>query len=387
MDDTVVLVAPGPFKECLSADKVAMAIARGVRLARPELRVQLLPMCDGGSGFVDRIVTHADGRFIKTTARDPIGRQIEAVYGLVEHNGNRTAIIESAAVAGLALLDSNLRDPRHTTTAGVGDLIQHAVFESGCRHVIVGCGDSATNDGGAGMARALGVRFLDAGGQDLPEGGAGLRRLATIDVSSIADEIRQTQFRVACNVSSILCGPDGASAIYGPQKGASPETVIELDEALEVYAAAIYATNGDDVRFIPGGGGSGGLGAGIYAFLNGNLNFSINVVREFVNLDAAIQASSLVFTGEGCVDDRTSSGKVVACVALAAKKVSKPVVAICGSIGLGAERMYYMGLEGLFSITEGPTTIDASMKDAEILIEKTAFRIMQSMGTANTLSL
>lgn len=374
-----ILIAPGPFKECLGAGEVANAIARGVRLAEPSATVCLLPMCDGGSGFVRRITGHAHGAIVRASARNPLGRGITAEYGVITKDGQRTAVIESAQTAGLALLDRGERDPRITTTIGISDLIRHAVRESNCSRIIVGCGDSATNDGGTGLLAGLGVRFIAKDGTELPPGGAALAHLDRIDLSGFGRAIRQIEFRVACNVTSILCGPEGTSVIYGPQKGASADTAQSLDAALTNYAEVVERATGHDIRYIPGGGAAGGLGAAIYWALDGSLQFSMNVVREFVALDQAVRECDLVITGEGSIDRRTATGKVVACVALTAKKFGKPVVALCGSAAPGSHASLFLGLDNLFPIVDGPLSLEEAISNAAPLIEMAAFRAVRSI--------
>lgn len=374
-----VLVAPGPFKESLGADEVAAAIARGFLLGDPSAQVTRLPLCDGGSGFSQRITEHANGQFVQADARDPLGRPIIATYGLIQLKGELTAVIESACVAGLALLSPDERDPAKTSSAGLGDLISDAVLRRGCTSVLVGCGDSATNDGGAGMAAALGVKFLDSNGAPIGPGGLALLNIHAVDLSRIDPRIKNAKYRVACNVTSILCGPDGTSLIYAPQKGATKELSERLDTALTHYASLVDSVLGVDIRFIPGGGAAGGIGSALYTFFGASLEFSMNVVREFIDLDQSISMHDIVLTGEGCIDRRTSTGKVVACVALAGKKLNKPVIAFCGKIGDGGHACYYMGLDNIVSISDGPRSLESSMTHAAQLVEGAAFRVARSM--------
>lgn len=375
-----ILIAPGPFKECLRADEVAAAIAAGVQLAEPTADIEMLPMCDGGSGFARRITEHASGRIVRTQARDPLGRQIDAEYGVIHHNGKKTAIIESAQTAGLALLDRKERDPRWTSTAGVGDLILHAIHEEGCMNVTIGCGDSATNDGGTGMIAALGATLLDIDGAELAQGGHALQNLASISLDCLDPKLAMTEFRVACNVTSILCGHDGTSLVYGPQKGATQTVARKLDDALTHYAAVVERQSGHDIRYIPGGGAAGGLGSAVYWLLDGSLHFSMNIVREFVALDRRLVDCDLVITGEGCIDRRTATGKVVAYIALAAKKFGKPVIALCGSAPEGSHASLFLGLDALYPIGSGPIGLDESMTQARNLLEIASFRALRSLS-------
>jgi len=371
-----LLVAPGPFKECLSAEEVADCIEKGIRKATSEVSIRKVPMSDGGTGFVKRIIEHFGGQIVSCRVRDPIGNPIDSFYGLIIKDGVKVGVIESAAAAGLSLVPREMRNPLITSTYGVGELVKSAL-DKGCSELIIGCGDTATNDGGLGLAKALGVRFLDSHGQEIPDGGAGLINLKRIDISGLDSRISTTKITVACNLSSILCGDQGVSYVYAPQKGATPEAVKILADALENYANVIKEITGKDVRYIPGGGGGGGLATALYAFMNAELRFSLHVVTSFLDLESYIREADIVITGEGRIDGTTASGKITYAVALTAKKFNLPVLAITGSITNDAKILYYSGIDYIAPICSGPIDLEQSISNARELIEQTSFRIMR----------
>jgi len=342
-----VLIAPQEFKGSLSAAEAARAMADGLRHALPGVELDLAPMADGGPGTVEALVAAGDGRCLTASIADPLGRPVEAAWGLLEEGS--TAVIEMAAASGLVLLRPQERDARRTSTYGTGQLIA-AALEAGCRRLIIGLGGSATNDGGAGMAQALGARLSDGEGRDLPPGGAALARLARIDVSGLDGRLRNCQVLGATDVTNPLCGPHGASAIYGPQKGASPADVEELDAALAHYAAVIERDLGKRVAEVPGAGAAGGIGAGLIAFLDAELRPGAQLVAEVVDLEKRIAAADLVVTGEGRLDAQTAYGKTVATVARLARGQGRPVVALAGRVDDAREACSTLGLEAALSI-------------------------------------
>jgi glycerate kinase len=299
---------------------------------------------------VEALVAAGGGRLLTATVADPLGRPVEAAWGLLEEG--RTAVIEMAAASGLVLLRSQERDARCASTYGTGQLIA-AALEAGCRRLIIGLGGSATNDGGAGMAQALGARLSDEEGRDLPPGGAALARLARIDASGLDGRLRNCQVMGATDVTNPLCGPHGASAIYGPQKGASPADVEELDAALAHYAAVIERDLGKRVAEVPGAGAAGGIGAGLIAFLDAELRPGAQLVAEVVGLEKRIAAADLVVTGEGRLDAQTAYGKTVATVARLARGQGRPVVALAGRVDDAREACSTLGLEAALSILPG----------------------------------
>ena len=299
----------------------------------PGADVLVLPLADGGPGTVAAIVAAAGGSTRTTNVTGPLGAKVSAEWGLLKDG---TAVIEMAAAAGLLLVDERERDPRIATTYGVGELIR-AALDAGCQRMIVGLGGSATNDGGAGMAQALGVRLLDAQGQELPPGGAALARLDRIDVSGMDARVSACEVLGATDVRNPLCGPEGASIVYGPQKGASPEVARELDEALRHYADVIVSDLGIPVAGVPGAGAAGGLGAGLIAFLGATIRPGIDVIAEAVGLAERIRGADLVLTGEGRLDGQTAFGKTVAGVARIAGVEGVPVIVVPGALGDGWE--------------------------------------------------
>jgi len=330
-----ILVAPQEYKGTLTAREAAEAIAAGVRRALPDAAVDLAPVSDGGSGLVEVLLGATGGRAMRALVQDPLRREIEATWALLEDG---TAVVEMAAAAGLVLLREDERDPRVTTTYGVGQLIA-ANMESGSTRIIVGVGGSATNDGGAGMAAALGARLLDAEGLDLPPGGAALARLARIDVSGLDPRLQVTSVVAATDVRNPLCGAEGASLVYGPQKGASPEAARELDDALRRYGEIIERDLGIPVLDIPGAGAAGGLGAGLIAFCHADVRSGFDIVAEVIGLAERIRGADLVLTGEGRLDGQTTYGKAVSRVAALAREAGIPAIVVPGSLGEGWETM------------------------------------------------
>ena len=301
-----VIIAPDSYKGSVSALEVARAMQRGVQTVFPHAEIQLVPIADGGEGTVEAMVASTGGTVVKKSVQGPLGTSVEAYYGLL---GDKvTAVIEMAAASGLPLVPKAQRDPRGTTTYGTGELIK-AALDAGAKRLVIGIGGSATNDGGAGMLQALGVRFLDAAGQELPPGGAALAKLASIDMSGLDARLAQTDILVACDVDNPLCGPRGASAVYGPQKGATPAIVQELDAALVRYARVAQEVTGKDAAEIAGAGAAGGLGAGFLFFTEGRLCPGVDVVLETANFEEMVKQADLVLTGEGCTDYQTAYGK------------------------------------------------------------------------------
>ncbi|MCI0818955.1 MAG: glycerate kinase [Chloroflexi bacterium] len=328
-----IIVAPQEYKGTLTAEEAAAAIADGVHRTLPEADVEIVPMADGGPGTVRAIASMAGGEMRTCRVRGPLGRPVEAGWASVPDG---TAIIEMAAAAGLTLLAEDERDARLTTTYGVGELVREALG-AGARRLIIGLGGSATNDGGAGMAAALGARLLDASGDEIPPGGAALARLDRVDAGDLDPRLAGANVIGASDVTNPLCGPEGASFIYGPQKGASPESVRELDGALENYARVIERDLGVAVRDVAGAGAAGGLGAGIIAFLGAEIRPGVDVVAEVVGLRERLNGADLVVTGEGRLDGQTRYGKTVAGVARLAAAAGAPLIVVPGGLGPGWE--------------------------------------------------
>ncbi len=369
-----ILIAPGPYKECLDSFLVAQAMERGVREIYPDAEISVRPVCDGGSGIVRVLTEVTQGQFKKVSVSGPVGRPVEANFGIL--GDGHTAIIESASAAGLALVPKAERNPLKTTTYGVGQLICEAI-KAGATRIILGCGDSGTNDCGIGCAAACGVKFYCADGIiDKPTGGD-LHKLVKFDSSEAKSRLAGIEFIVACNLTSILCGREGMSRVYGPQKGATQEQVKELENGVNHFVELVFTQQGLDMSFVPGAGGAGGLAASLYGFFRAKLRYSIDVVDEFVQLDQFLKQVDLVLTGEGHIDDRTATGKVACGVALKAKRYGLPVVAIVGGISDDHEDIFYNGIDAVECIAEGPTTLESSMQHAETLIQRAAGRVMR----------
>jgi glycerate 2-kinase len=377
-----IVVAPDSYKGSLSALGVAEAIERGVRAVFPEAEVAKVPIADGGEGTVDALVVATGGRVEERTVRGPLGEPVRARWGIL--GAGDTAVIEMAAASGLPLVPKDRRDPRVTTTFGTGELVR-AALDAGLRKLVVGVGGSATNDGGAGMARALGVRFLDAAGAELPEGGAALARLARIDLSGLDPRVALAELVVACDVDNPLTGPRGASAVYGPQKGATPELVKELDAALGRYAAVARDATGRDVADRPGAGAAGGLGAGLLFFTPARLRPGVAIVLETTRFDELVRGADLVITGEGRTDFQTAMGKAPVGVAAAAKRHGVPVVCLAGGLGDGADDVLAHGIDALASTVPGPMTLEECLARAAELVEAAAARVCRLVKVGATM--
>lgn len=369
-----VVIAPDSFKGSLSAWEAAAAIERGVKRAAPNCETVLLPLSDGGEGLVESLVEATNGTYHEFHIMGPLGEPVWAKLGVL--GDGETAVIEMAQASGLTLIPEEERNPLLTTTYGTGELIRLAL-DLGCRHLIIGLGGSATNDGGAGMAQALGVRLLDSAGDSLGLGGAELARLASIDVSELDPRLNDVKIQVACDVTNPLTGPQGASAVYGPQKGATPKMVEQLDQALANYAEVIRKDLGIDVEPVPGAGAAGGLGAGLLAFLRAELVSGIELVLNTVNFRAAVDTADLVFTGEGKLDAQSAYGKVPIGVARACKPMGIPVVVLAGSVELDTQPMYDDGITACFAVANGPMTLEESMEQAAKLLEFKAEQVMK----------
>ncbi len=356
-----IVIAPDSFKGCLTAPEVCRAIERGVRSALPSAETVLVPMADGGEGTVRTLVEGTGGRLLSETVVGPLGEPVTAEYGIL--GDGETAVVEMAAASGLVLVPPDRRDPLHTTTYGTGELIRRAL-DRGCRKLIVGIGGSATNDGGLGMAQALGARLIDADGNDVPGTGAGLLRLEQIDLSDFDPRVRQAAIRVACDVDNPLYGERGAAFVYGPQKGATPEIVRQLDDGLRRLAEIVARDVGLQVADLPGAGAAGGLGAGLVAFCGATLEPGVEIVIEAVHLADQLSGADLVFVAEGRVDAQTAYGKTPAGVARLAQPRGIPVVAIGGSISLEAHALHDQGFTALRSIINEPLSLEAAMQPA-----------------------
>ncbi|YCI82333.1 glycerate kinase [Enterobacteriaceae bacterium] len=378
-----IVIAPDSWKESLSALDVARAIEDGFREIFPTAEYVSLPVADGGEGTVEAMVAASGGRIINVTVRGPLGEPVAAFYGL-SGDGKR-AIIEMAAASGLERVPPASRNPRITTSWGTGELIRHAL-DYGVEHIIIGIGGSATNDGGAGMLQALGVRLLDRRGVSLQQGGAALAELARIDASGIDPRLAACRVEVACDVTNPLTGPDGASAVFGPQKGATPEMVQELDRALAHFATLIFRDLNKSVSTLAGGGAAGGMGAALWAFCGGVLRPGCEIVTEALNLDTLVADASLVITGEGRIDSQTIHGKVPVGVARVAKRYGLPVIGIAGSLTRDVGVVHHHGIDAVFSVLYRICTLEEAMNGATANIRLTARNIAATLKVGSQLN-
>lgn len=358
-----LVIAPDKFKGSMTALEVADAVETGWRRVLPTTEIIKVPMADGGEGTVRSLVDATEGQLVEVKVTGPLGETRTAVYGLL--GDGETAVIEMSSASGLALVPREKRNPWITTTYGTGELIK-AALGAGRRRLIIGIGGSATNDGGMGMAQALGVRFLDEEGRELGSGGGELARLARIDTSGM--DLPALEVVVACDVSNPLTGPEGASHIYGPQKGATPQMVAELDKALANMAQVVKKDLGLEVSHIPGSGAAGGLGAGLIAFLGAQLKPGVEIVLEVTGLAEKLVGADLVITGEGAMDGQTVYGKTPVGVAKVAKAQGIPVIAVVGSMGSGIEAVYGAGIDAVFTIVQGPCRLDEAIERGPELV-------------------
>jgi glycerate 2-kinase len=369
-----IVAAPNPYKGSLGSPAAAAAIRRGIHRVWSGAEVVEVPIADGGEGTVEALVAAHKGELVTVTAEGPLGAAVDADFGLID--AGATAVVELAAASGLPLLAEAERDPRRASTYGFGQLLE-AARQRGVSRIIAGIGGSATNDGGAGMAQALGYRLLDDAGSELPRGGGALGRLARIDASNVDRGWRQIQIDVPCDVTNPLYGPEGATAVYGPQKGVTPEMVSELDGGLVRLAEVIAADLGVEVAELPGAGAAGGAGAGLVAFLGARLLPGAPFVIEAAGLEEALRGASLVFSGEGRVDRQTVFGKGPIEVARRANQAGVPLVLLAGRLGEGWERVLEEGVSAVVPLAEGPATVEELTTRAAELLEAATERTCQ----------
>lgn len=410
-----ILVCPSGFKGSLQPDKAADCIEAGILAVEPSAMVHKVPLVDGGEGFTRALVASTGGTLHEVSVTGPVGAPVMSFFGILgdatvavgsssssssssyssaSSRGNAasspctTAVIEMAAAAGLSLVPSTCRNPGVTTTYGVGQLILAAV-SSGAERILVGCGDSGTCDGGAGMLQALGARLIDEDGLLIPiaKGGASLARLAAIDLSGVDPRVMQTTIDVAVNWHNVLCGPHGVAAVFGPQKGATPAQTDLLSGAMEILArVAGPLLRDDDIRLAPGGGASGGLGTGL-RLIGATLRPRYEVVMEYISLDGLFDDCDLVLTAEGGIDDQTPRGKIPGEIARRAKERQLPVIAIAGTIGPGARVNYDIGIDAMTCILQRPTTLDDAINDAERLTKESAESVMRMVAVGRMMGL
>jgi len=380
-----IVIAPDSFKESLSALQVAAAIEAGMREVWPDAEYVKVPVADGGEGTVQALIDATGGRLVELRVTGPLGEPVEAFYGLVGDGADKLAVIEMAAASGLESVPPARRDPLVTTTRGTGELILHAL-NAGARRFVLGVGGSATNDGGAGMLQALGVHLFNAQGGEIGPGGGALAALARVDASALDARVRDSDFQVASDVANPLVGPNGASAIFGPQKGATPEVVARLDASLRRYADVLRRELGHDISDLPGAGAGGGIAAAMIVFLKGRLRPGVEIVTEAVGLDAAVRGADLVVTGEGRIDGQTVQGKTPMGVARVAARHGVPVIAIAGSLAADAGAMHAHGIEAVFAAVARPCSIADALTTAEDNLKRAARNVAAALQLGRRLS-
>ena len=375
--DLVIVLAPDSFKESMTAKEVCEAMERGIRKANSQIRCIHVPMADGGEGTMQSLVDATGGRVYSKEVVGPLGNNVVAEYGIL--GNGEIGVIEMASASGIHLVDSEKRNPLITTTFGTGQLIK-ACLDKGVKKLLIGIGGSATNDGGAGFIQALGGRLLDENGDDLSYGGGALAKLHTIDLSNLDERLKYVSVEVVCDVNNPLCGKEGASYVFGPQKGATREMIEILDQNLSHYAEVIKEQLGKDVISKAGAGAAGGLGAGLMAFLDVKLKSGIEMVIEYVNLEEKVRDADMVWTGEGSIDFQTQYGKTPLGVAMIAKKYNKPVIALAGRVGNDIDVLYDKGIDAIFGIMRGVTSIEEALVKGPENVEKTSENIIRLLN-------
>ena len=375
--DLVIVLAPDSFKESMTAKEVCEAMERGIRKANSQIRCIHVPMADGGEGTMQSLVDATGGRVYSKEVVGPLGNNVVAEYGIL--GNGEIGVIEMASASGIHLVDSEKRNPLITTTFGTGQLIK-ACLDKGVKKLLIGIGGSATNDGGAGFIQALGGRLLDENGYDLSYGGGALAKLHTIDLSNLDERLKYVSVEVACDVNNPLCGKEGASYVFGPQKGATREMIEILDQNLSHYAEVIKEQLGKDVISKAGAGAAGGLGAGLMAFLDVKLKSGIEMVIEYANLEEKVRDADMVWTGEGSIDFQTQYGRTTLGVAMIAKKYNKSVIALAGRVGNDIDVLYDKGIDAIFGIMRGVTSIEEALVKGPENVEKTSENIIRLLN-------
>lgn len=370
-----ILVVPDSYKGSLSSQEVASFMEEGILEADPSAQVVKIPMADGGEGTVVAMVSAGGGEYRELEVTGPLGEPVRAVYGLL--NDGKTAVIEMASASGLMLVPEHRLNPMITTSYGTGELIKDAL-QLGSRKIVMGLGGSATNDGGVGMAQALGVRFLDEDGVEIGFGGGELHRIRNIDVTGLDPLVAGCEFIIASDVTNPLCGPNGAAYVFSPQKGATPEMVEKLDQNLKALGLLIHAELGQDVINLEGAGAAGGMGAGLIAFAKAKMARGIDIVLETAKFEDQVKDADLVLTGEGRTDSQTAYGKAPAGVAKLAKKHKKPVICISGGISSEVHTLYEAGMDVIIGATQSPMTLNQAIENSSTLIRHAAASVVRT---------
>lgn len=372
--DFNILLAPDSFKESMTAKEACEAMEKGIKKVNKDINCIQVPMADGGEGTMQSLVDATGGKIYKLRVVGPLGNEVESEYGIL--GDKETGIIEMASASGMALVPAEKRNPLVTTTYGTGQLIKDCLNHK-VKKLLIGIGGSSTNDGGAGAIQALGGKLTDKEGKEIGFGGGELDKLARIDLTDFDKRLKDVEVEVACDVTNPLCGEKGASNVFGPQKGATREMIKTLDDNLRHYADVIKKQISVDVINVPGSGAAGGLGAGLMVFLDGKLKNGIDIVIKYSDLEEKVKKADIVFTGEGSIDFQTQYGKTPMGVAMVAKKYNKPVIALAGSVGKDIDILYENGIDSIFSIVRGVTTLDCAIKKGKENIEKTIENIIR----------
>ncbi|WP_373897858.1 glycerate kinase [Haloimpatiens sp. FM7315] len=371
------VLAPDSFKESMTAKEVADSMEKGIKKVFPSAECIKVPMADGGEGTVQSLIDATLGELVNVKVIGPLGNEVTASFGI--SGDKNTAIIEMASASGIHLVKKEDRNPLLTTTYGTGMLIKSAL-DKGVKHILIGIGGSATNDGGAGMIQALGAKLLDKEGKEIPFGGGALNRLNSIDLSNLDRRLKDISIDVACDVKNPLTGENGASKVFGPQKGATLEMVETLDKNLTHYAKIIKKCLNKEVLNIPGSGAAGGLGAGLMAFLNAELKSGVELVIKFTDLENKMQGADFVFTGEGSIDSQTICGKTPYGVSMTAKKLGIPVIAFAGKIGTGILPLYGKGINSIVGILPSATDLNTALKEGPLNMERASENICRILN-------
>lgn len=375
-ENLTIVLAPDSFKESMTAKEVCIAMEKGIKKANSKITCIHVPMADGGEGTMQSLIDATGGNIYHIIVKDPLGNEVTAEYGIL--GNGEIGVVEMASASGIQLVPKERRNPLITTTYGTGQLIK-ACLDKGIKKILIGIGGSATNDGGIGAVQALGGKFLDIDDTELNFGGGNLGKLEKIDLSGLDKRLNEIEVEVACDVTNPLCGENGASYVFGPQKGATEDMIQILDNNLRHYSDIIKKQCAKNIIDLPGAGAAGGFGAGLVAFLNGELKKGIDMVIEYSGLEEKVKNADMVWTGEGSIDYQTKYGKTPFGVALVAKKYNKPIIALAGKIGNDIDDLY-ANIDSIFSITRGVTSLEDALKIGKENIEKTSENIIKLMN-------